>query len=296
MSGSPKYSHVRLSERELARLEQRLAEERARELVARQERERIEQARLAAERQRREEAERQRQAEMKAEAERKAAEERARRRADVEKRLEPVLVRVSSLQADPIVMTWCKAQVEAQSLALKQAQQALAQDDFERAGAACDAVPAALEALEAQAQARQTREEQRGLIVNGMKTVLERQGFQVGAPVLSRPGDFESEVVFRAVRPDNRSIAIAVPAEGNVSYEIDGWSKRHEQAKNGSPVTTCDDAEARLKAMGDQLESEFGIEVGEIMWDGKDPDRVQKGAKSLPGSGPAAQQSRGGGH
>lgn len=295
MSGSPKYSYVRLSGWELTRLEAERAAARERERVATEARARAEQARLEAARRQREEDERKRQAELKAEAERKAAEALARRRAEVEAQLEPLLAKVAALRGDQVTMTWCEAEVEAQVSALEVAGKQLGQDFFDQVSAACVSSVSAIQALEQRAQERQLVEEKRGHIVNGMMAVLQQQGFQVGTPALSRPGDFESDVVLRAVRPDNRSINISVPTAGNVIYEIDGWTKRQEPGRDGHAVATCDDAEARLRAIGDQLETEFGIEVGEIMWDGKDPDRVQKGAKSFPGSGPAVNRTHGGG-
>jgi hypothetical protein len=294
MSGSPKYSSTRISAAEQARIEARRAAQRALEEEARRAREAAERQRLAEERRAREEAERKRQAELKAEAERKAAEERARRLAEVEGQLEPLLARVSGLQSDAVTTTWCTAELTGQAQALEAARKALGRDEFDAVAAACKDATAALEALEARAQARQLQEEQRNHIVQGMMTVLGRHDFQVGTPVLSCPGDFDSEVVIRAVRTDNRSVRIAVPAAGgSVTYELDGWDKHQVQTRDGRAASACDNAEDTLRAMGDELEQAFGIEVGEIMWDGKDPDRIRKGANELPGSGPSATTVRG---
>jgi hypothetical protein len=58
-------------------------------------------------------------------------------------------------------------------------------------------------------------------------------------------------------------------------------------------VAICDEAEAILTEMHSALQQEFGIQMDEISWQGKDPNRITRTAKDFPTDG---EQSKGGGN
>ena len=57
-------------------------------------------------------------------------------------------------------------------------------------------------------------------------------------------------------------------------------------------ISDCDDAEAQLQELNEAL-AEYGVTMGEILWDGKNPNRKIKGSKELPLGGAQAVRSRG---
>jgi len=207
--------------------------------------------------------------------------------------LDDLRVRLCGLRADEVIMAWCGSEVVAAEQATEQVSLSLGREAWAVAQNEMADARARVDALKARAQERQMEEEQRSYIVNGLVTVLQRQGFRVGAPDLMRSGDLDSDVVLHAIRPDRRAIQVQVPVDGQVSYEVDGYAKRVEASRGGGHASTCDEAESRLESIHQQLEQEFGIEMGELTWAGKDPHRRQKNANELPGGGGRASRDRG---
>ena len=183
-------------------------------------------------------------------------------------------------------MTWSGEEVRAVSAAVDTLPTTTDPDEaIKDLGARLD------EAL-AHAQVRQLAEERRAYIVQSLQEGLRKQGFQVGEAVLVG-SDLQGEVAFRAVRADSRWVDVNVPPEGHVFYDVDGTDRITEPGADGLHYTSCDETEGRLEALHEDLNQRFGIEAGELFWETKDPNRRQRNAKELPGSGPAATRERG---
>lgn len=230
-----------------------------------------------------------REAELEAEALRQGEEAKSERD-DLQHRVQiaqgELRVRVSGIEADDVAMTWSGEEVRAVSAAVDTLPTTTDPDEaIKDLGARLD------EAL-AHAQVRQLAEERRAYIVQSLQEGLRKQGFQVGEAVLVG-SDLQGEVAFRAVRADSRWVDVNVPPEGHVFYDVDGTDRITEPGADGLHYTSCDETEGRLEALHEDLNQRFGIEAGELFWETKDPNRRQRNAKELPGSGPAATRERG---
>lgn len=195
--------------------------------------------------------------------------------------------RIAGIEADEIAMTWSGDEVREVEAAI------------DALGVAADPEQAArdlgarLDRALAAAQERQLAEELRAYVVQSLQDGLRKQGFQVGDPVLVG-GDLQGEVAFRAVRADNRWVDVNVPVEGHVFYDVDGTDRVTERGSDGLSYTSCDETEARLDSLHQDLNERFGIEAGELFWESKDPNRRQRNSQELPAGGPAATRKRGG--
>lgn len=196
-----------------------------------------------------------------------------------------VLVRFDALSRDEVIMAWVAPEIRK----IHQEQQALLRaldsDDFERIRACYSNMETQLADAVTHAQNRQIEAEKRQYIVDGLVNVLQSQGFAVSHPQLADQDDFGSTVIVRAVRPDRRAVDVQVPIGGRVEYDVDGYARRVEQQNDGTITNSCNEAEERLEQLHSQLVQDFGIQMGELSWDTKEPLRKQHNAQELPTSG-----------
>ncbi|MCG8653898.1 MAG: hypothetical protein MI861_28925, partial [Pirellulales bacterium] len=104
-------------------------------------------------------------------------------------------------------------------------------------------------------------------------------------PASESADDGAAPIRIVAERSSDR-IDVSVPLDGHVIYEVDGFPMRLETGTDGQPSGTCDEAEEQINQIHDLLFDRFGIEMDELMWEGKDPDpdRIHKDAEELPRS------------
>ena len=202
-------------------------------------------------------------------------------------------VQVEALLQEAVVATWCGTELQQFDALLCKAQEAADREDWLSASRATTQVAEALEPMLAKAQTRQLAEDARAHLVNSLIHVLQMQDFAVSAPDLSEARNLDSAVVFRAVRPDRRSLGLTIPVSGRLTYEVDGYITRMESGAEGQDVATCDEAEARIQAIHQALAAEFGISTDGVTWEGQDPTRIQKGAKDIPDGGARGPRSTG---
>lgn len=166
-------------------------------------------------------------------------------------------------------------------------------ENWNEAAELADQLQNRLSSIKQQAQERQFIEEKRNYIISGLVTVLKSQDFTIEPLDLEHPGDLNSNVLIKAMRPDRRSLSLKIPPQGKISYEVDGYAKRVETGHDGSIAKTCDGAASRILSIHDQLKKEFGIDMSELVWDAKDPLRNETEKTDYP-SNQENQQARGG--
>lgn len=195
----------------------------------------------------------------------------------------------AGLASDEVILTWCRPEVDGVVERISKASSALAAGDFSTCTNHCEQGAAAITGLIQKAEKRQEEEEKRSYLVSSIVEVLRQQTFLVSEPQLSVADDLDSTVVIHATRSDRRAILLQIPRTGPVEYDIDGYEKRIEPGPNGTSAT-CDEAEARLAAIHNQLEMDFGIQMGELYWAGRDPLRTSRTGRPLPNSSAQTRQ------
>ena len=95
-------------------------------------------------------------------------------------------------------------------------------------------------------------------------------------------------VTLSATTAAGRSVGVSVPFDGQVWYDVDGFHEEATSTDTGAPA--CDHAETQLGDLHHILGERFGVVASEVQWEGKDPNRVLRGADSI--GGPAATHGR----
>jgi hypothetical protein len=190
------------------------------------------------------------------------------------------------LQADTMVTRWHR-----QGIARLGA-------EIERVADSEQATPYLLEAsrcaaaMIAEAKAAQLKADQRDYIARGIMQSLSDMGFLVTEPTAEHPQHPATAKIVRAANAAGKSIAVSVPVEGEVWYEVDGYTKTTEATVGGGAALACDEGEKVLTEMHERLNAEFHIETGEIWWEDKAPQRVLRKAESLPATAPTQRRER----
>jgi len=208
--------------------------------------------------------------------------------------LDEVRDRLAALYSDPVVSRWVSAELVELNERLEKAALLFERERFDQARHEAIVIGQAIEPLIAKSQELQLKEDRRQYIVNGFLETLRQFGFVVDQPTLEYPDWPTSAVIIKAERPAGGAIAVSVPQEGEVQYDLAGneFPKRVETGSSGQLVNTCDEAEQLLLALHGVLRDNFGIETGELMWQGKDPLRISRTAQQLPGTEPRRQARR----
>lgn len=213
-----------------------------------------------------------------------------KRKAGAEQALGQTQDLVSGLKADPVVMRWHSHSITKIENQLKQAQQAIVSEQFEQPSQILDQVQAQEKQIIEEANIAQLKADKRDYITQSIVATLQDMGFAVLSIADEHTGHPSTAKVFTATAA-GRAISVSVPVEGQVWYDVDGYSKNTvASVADGSPVAICDEAEAVLTEMHSALQQEFGIQMSEISWQGKDPNRIARKATHLPTN---SSQSRG---
>ena len=192
---------------------------------------------------------------------------------------------LAGLQADPTVMRWLAASVAEMQLRAEALRQRLADNDyteFEVLGVEAGRLE---REIVDRANEAQIKADQRDYIARGIRDSLAEMGFVVSEITREVPSHPASAVAFSAVNEVGRGISVSVPVDGEVFYDVDGYHKSTVSKVGGGTAAVCDSAQQVLEEMHDMLEDSFHVKMGELMWEGKDPDRILRQADELPHSG-----------
>jgi hypothetical protein len=209
----------------------------------------------------------------------------------IESRLlcEKVSDRIAVLKADNIIMQWVRREVEALEAKLTQIAAMIERGEWITVQAAVDTLLQETEDAVRRAEAMQLAEDRRQYVIQGIIEVMEEMGFviQSGYPALEYPDFPSSAAIIQAVRLGGGDIALSVPQQGEIWYEVNGFPMQTEESSAGQAVYSCDQAEIEIEKIHTLLEGSFGIKMGELRWEGKDPYRIRKTVRELPGCGGA---------
>lgn len=191
---------------------------------------------------------------------------------------------LQGLQSDVTVMRWLSTNVRELQQHAAELRAKFAAGDYSGIPALASE-SARLEAdIVSRANAAQIKADQRDYIASGIRSTLAEMGFAVGELSEEHPGHPASAVTFSAVNELGRGINVSVPVEGEVFYDVDGYHKSTISRVGGGKSAICDSAQQVLEEMHDLLEDGFQVQMSELMWEGKDPDRILRQADELPHS------------
>jgi hypothetical protein len=95
----------------------------------------------------------------------------------------------------------------------------------------------------ATANAAQIQADQRDYIAKSIAETLAEMGFFVNEPQLEDSRYPNAALILKAATNSGKGISISIPVEGEVWYNVDGYSKTTEAAVGGGTAAVCDEAE-----------------------------------------------------
>jgi len=189
---------------------------------------------------------------------------------------------IIGLKADPVALRWQTHLIDELATQLQTGIAAVAAEQFDKPALILAAAKTQETEIIATANADQIQADQRDYIAKSIAESLAEMGFFVDEPQLEYPDYPKTVLILKAATNSGKGISISVPVEGEVWYNVDGYSKTTEATVGGGTAAVCDEAENVLKEMHDRLGAEFGINMSELTWEGKDPDRIIRKADDLP--------------
>ncbi|MBZ0214771.1 MAG: hypothetical protein K8H99_13300 [Nitrospirae bacterium] len=190
---------------------------------------------------------------------------------------------LEGLKADQVTSRWTSPRYADVQTAIDASKRSVSNEDFDEPVAMLSRVQEYARSWERTAQTAQLEADKRDYIVQSLQQSLESMGF-VTALEDETPAHPATSKLIRSASPSGRRIYASIPFSGEVQYNVDGYPIRDESTSSGDPSTSCDEAMQELLKLHD-IVAQFGVEMGEINWDGKDPDRILRKADELPRSG-----------
>lgn len=189
---------------------------------------------------------------------------------------------IIGLRTDPVAKRWQIHLIDELAAKLPTGIAAIEAEQFDKPALILAAAKTQEQEIIATANAAQIQADQRDYIAKSIAETLAEMGFFVNEPQLEDSRYPNAALILKAATNSGKGISISVPVEGEVWYNVDGYSKTTEAAVGGGTAAVCDEAEKVLTEMHDRLGAEFGINMSEVTWEGKDPKRKLSGDDELP--------------
>lgn len=203
-------------------------------------------------------------------------------KAQAEQELAQLQTAIAGLQADPVVMLWQEAEVWELLKVQQQAEKALQQEQFAQTALFLAQVRVSQAQVIATANTAQLKADQRDYIADSIAESLEEMGFSIVYRQPEQADHPASAIILGAATNSGKGISVSVPVEGEVFYDVEGYSKQTVAAVGGGSAPICDEAEQVITEMHEVLAAQFGVQMGALDWEGKDPHRQLRQADSLP--------------
>ena len=106
-------------------------------------------------------------------------------------------------------------------------------------------------------------------VVSAIMQAMRVQGFATSKPVVHTT---TGHVVISGTLPGGRKVRFDVALDGAMHFDMDGFADR-----------SCAD---HLDQVLERMEQEFSVATGPVQHTWKNPDRISKGSRGMPGGGP----------
>ena len=199
-----------------------------------------------------------------------------------EQELGQIQTAIAGLQADPVVMLWQEAMVWELLKMQNQAEKAIDQEQFKQTALFLSQVKTNQSQIIETANAAQLKADQRDYIADSIAESLQEMGFSIVYRQPEHADHPASAIILGAATNSGKGISVSVPVEGEIFYDVEGYSKQTVAAVGGGSAPVCDEAEQVITEMHEVLAAQFGVQMGALDWEGKDPQRQLRKADSLP--------------
>ena len=199
------------------------------------------------------------------------------------RQLAELQVILAGLKADPVVMRWQSSAVTELENQINAAQLAIADGRLTQV-ISCLSDRLRSESIIEAANTAQIQADRRDYIADSIAQTLQEMGFSITFHQPEHPDHPASAMILGATTQTGKGISVSVPIAGQVFYDVDGYVKHSVATVDGNTAAICDEAEQVLTEMHTALEDKFGVKMGEVLWQGKDPNRLLRQAERLPSS------------
>jgi DNA repair exonuclease SbcCD ATPase subunit len=204
------------------------------------------------------------------------------RKAKAETNLGEIQGIIAGLQADPVVMRWQASEVASLQQYQQQGERVIIAETFEDTENFLNIVKSQSEAIVNTANQAQLKADQRDYIASSIVESLQEMGFTITYNEAEYPEHPASATIIGAATNSGKGISVSIPVEGEVFYDVEGYSKQTVASVGGGSAAICDEAEQVIGEMHQVLGDKFGVKMSELNWEGKDPQRQLRKADSLP--------------
>jgi len=125
------------------------------------------------------------------------------------------------------------------------------------------------------ANAAQVKADKRDYIADSIAQTLQEMGFNLTFRQAEHPDHPASAIILGASSGAGKAIGVSVPIAGEVYYDVNGYAKQSTTTLEGDKVSVCDEAERVLTEMHGMLDNKYGVQMGEVFWEGKDPKQAR---------------------
>lgn len=191
---------------------------------------------------------------------------------------------ISGLKADRVVFSWCPHLIAELEQLQTQIQGLIELEDFQQPLQILTQAQTQSENIIKTASEAQLKAEQRDYIADSIAQSLEEMGFNLVYRQAEHPDHPATAIILGAATNSGKGISVSVPVEGEIYYDINGYTKTTSTNVNGGVSPSCDEAEGAIEELHSLLQAEFGINMSELWWEGKEPDRTTRKKDELPNS------------
>jgi hypothetical protein len=171
-------------------------------------------------------------------------------------------------KADSNLMKWSKHHISEFEEQVKLAEEAIASENFNQPEIILISLKARGEKLIEQANQAQIDADKRDYILQAFCSSLANLGYIVSQPKPEHPE--HPATAYRLIAKDStgRGFITSVPLQGDIHFEAQGYQKTQR-----GKISVCDEAEVDLNNILQGL-NKYGVDMGELQWQGKDSDRL----------------------
>lgn len=202
--------------------------------------------------------------------------------AQANRQLTELKIILTGLKADPVVMQWQAAAVTEIETQINTIEQAITNGQSQQLISQLTEISQQEQTILETANAAQLQADKRDYIADSISQTLQEMGFNITFHQPEHPEHPATSIILGATTNTGKGVSVSIPIAGQVFYDVDGYVKHSITTVDGNTSAVCDEAEQMLTEMHDVLEDKFGVKMGEVLWQGKDPKRVLRKAENLP--------------
>lgn len=176
---------------------------------------------------------------------------------------------LEGLAADEIMMRWHHPRIEESRSELQRAQKKVEDENFEAGAQFLADLQQQIKDWTSKSSELEIEVAKRDYIAQSLQGALESMGYTTVLDEETPDHPLTAKRIRSAA--GNKSVEVNIPINGQVMYMVEGFPMQVTSNAEGMPVKACDAAVLSLSQLHQVLADNYGLNMGEIWWEGKDP-------------------------